>query len=204
MSRFRSGSGWASKRSATIFAAGFCLFGLLLGGAPRVANGVGPGSGGSQQGITLAPGLDSKASCATYPCATVTVSGSGQARISLSLGIDSDDAIQPETYYTDLVKVANPTGAAITITSVALSGITASSPNDFGTITLYYCQAQTDTPGTGCEGSYTAGSQAGGFAFQGGDVLPPGASRYLEFSGYAGTGSHPGDTITFLIEVASG
>ena len=203
MSRFRGTSGRTGERSVALLAAGFSLFGLFLVGGPRAVNGIGANMVG-QEGVTLVPGADSSSSCMTYPCATVSISSSGRARISLSLGIDSDDAIQPETYYTDLLVLTNPTNAAISVTSVALSGIAATSQYDFGSLTLYYCRAQTNTPATGCEGSYTAGSQAGGYAFKGVDLLAPGASRYLELSGFAGVGSRIGVSISFIVEVTAG
>ena len=197
-------SGKAGWKKAALSAVGFCLMGLFLEGAPGIIYGQVTNSEGGQQAIALVPGPDAEVTCPTYPCATVSASSSGSAEVSLSLGIDSDEASQPETYYTDLIVVTDTTGPAVTIDSVALSPITATSQSDYGSITLYYCQAQTDTPQTGCEGSFTSTSGAGGFAFEGADQLGRGAVRYLELSGFAGPGARPGDTLSFTIEVSAG
>ena len=162
--------------------------------------GTAPGQGGPE--LALVPGSDSAESCASYPCASVRVSGSGQAQISLGLGIESVASVQPATYYTDLLRVANPTRDTISVTSVALSGV-AARQGDLGAITVFYCLTQTDAPRGACP-SFTATSSGGGAVFKGADQLAPGAVRYIELAGFAGPGAHPGDSISFQIEVTSG
>jgi hypothetical protein len=122
--------------------------------------------------------------------------------VSLSIGKDSVSYPQPETYYTDLLRIQNPTAAPIVISAVALSGIRESRSGDIGTITVYYCAAQTDDP-ISCGASFGSSTTGGGTVFSGADTLGPGATRYIEFAGFAGPSAHVGDSISFVIEVTA-
>jgi hypothetical protein len=160
-------------------------------------------SGGLQKPkLELEPGSDVSQACTSYPCATASV-GSGEVRVSVSLGIEADAPLQPRTYYTDLLRVVNPTDANVTITAVAVGGLTESRTGDVGGITVYYCAAQSNDPGEGCAWSFSTTGTSGGTVFSGADTLAPGTTRYIELSGFAGPSAHPGDTIGFIIEVTA-
>ena len=154
------------------------------------------------QGLAYSPGADSSRACVHSPCATV-IADQGGARIVFSLGKESVEPIQPATYYTDLLRVSNPTGSTVTVTSVAVSGVSEARPGDLGALSVYYCSTQTDDPTAGCEGSFSTSAPNGGVVFTGSDRLGPGATRYVELVGFAGLSAQIGDAISFTIRVAS-
>jgi hypothetical protein len=121
----------------------------------------------------------------------------------MDLEIDSAASPQPETYYTDLLLLENPTGATFTVTTLAISGVSETRAGDLGGISVFYCASQTDSPQGSCEGSYSVTSSAGGVAFSGRDNLAPGEIRYIEFAGFAGPAAQVGDRILFSIQVQS-
>lgn len=172
---------------------------LSLGTAQAIRASV-PGSRGPS--LEFVAGLDSSSVCTSFPCGHVSVSEEG-ASVSMSLGIESSERLQAATYYTDLLRVVNPTGENLTIASVAVTGISYTRSGDLGGMTIYYCQQQTDDPANGCQGSFTISSNAGGTVFSGPDTLGPGSAVFIEFAGYAGAGAQPGDTISFGLEVSS-
>ncbi len=177
---------------------------MVVGGAPTAIMAPAAGAVGSRQGLTLVAGPDAEATCAAYPCATVSFPSPTQALVSFSVGIDSKESLQPATYYTDLIAITNPTESIISISSVQVSGLADTRPGDPGAITVFYCQLQTNNPQTGCGSSFIDRSSTGGYAFQGADQLAPGATRYLEFAGFAGTSAHTGDKMSFTVEVTAG
>ena len=121
----------------------------------------------------------------------------------MTLGIESEEQAQPETYYTDLLVVANPTSSDVTVTSVTVNGLSEARPGDMGGLTVFYCFSQTDAPQARCGASFTASGTAGGTVFSGADTIPPGGARYIEVAGFAGTSARPGDTMGFVIEVTA-
>lgn len=169
-------------------------------GVPRAS---GASLGPSRGRLRLLPGPDSSLSCTSAPCATVTPSQGGNSRITLTLGKESVESEQPETYYTDLLLVNNPTGSIVTVTAVTLEGISEARAGDIGGITVYFCVHQSDDPRQGCAWSFTTSGTTGGAVFRGVDALPPGGSAYIELSGFAGASAHPGDSMAFTIEVTA-
>lgn len=160
--------------------------------------------------LTLAAGSDASGSCSVYPCATVSISGtSDTATVSISMfKADATFTPPPSSYYTNLIQVKDATNAH-SIQAVQIFGVSASSSNDFGKITIYYCTSQTQFLANGslvtpsnCVGSYaitstTSGSVSGTF--------PVGISasgvQYIELSAYAGSSASASDTVTFKIAV---
>lgn len=194
----RRGQAWATVVAVAI-AGGV----MLAMGAPQAMGAAVGGSRGPQRGgLEIEPGSDVSARCYSYPCATASV-GSAGVQVSVSLGIEAEAPLQPRTYYTDLLRVVNPTDANVTITAVAVGGLTESGAGDLGGITVYYCSAQSNDPGEGCAWSFSTNSTSGGTVFSGADTLPPWATRYIELSGFAGPSAHPGDTVGFVIEVTA-
>ena len=168
-------------------AAGSNIFG------PRV-----PGSG-----VAFVANADGSAVCASYPCERVTILNPTTAQVSLSLGIESVESLQAETYYTDLLGISNPTTSTLTITSVTIADVHETRVGDIGSISVYYCSAQTDDPRASCAGVYTMSGPSGGPVFTAEDPLAPGATRCLELVGFAGPLAHPGDVISFTIQVSA-
>ncbi|MDE1854238.1 MAG: hypothetical protein KGI38_10915 [Thaumarchaeota archaeon] len=176
---------------------------MLTGGLPQRATGQAAGMGSQNSGLEFAPGPDSSVVCNVFPCASVMISGNGRAGIALSLGEESVESPQPATYYTDLLRLTNPTSSAVSVTAVLLTGLTEARPGDIGRISVFYCLNQTDAPSGSCLGSYSTDSQGGGTIFSGADSIPPGATRYIELVGFAGPNAQPGDSISFALQVVS-
>ena len=164
--------------------------------------------------VNLLAGPDSSGSCTTYPCDTVTVSGtSDTATVSLSL-FKADPAFTPppSSYYTNLVQVKNANaGAGHTVLSVSITSITDTRSTDFGSVTVYYCTVQCtfDSNGnvlTGTSiGSYTFTAATPGTVpgFGAGIAIAASGTHYIEIVAYAGNNAAviAGDTITFKVAV---
>jgi hypothetical protein len=176
---------------------------LAAAASPRAIGEIGLGSGSRGTALSFEAGPDSSSGCTSYPCASVEVSGGTEAQVSMSFGIESAETLQPATYYTDLLLLTNPTNEAVTISSVIVSGATEAEQGDIGAVLVFYCASQTNAPQGNCQGSFTMTGIQGGGVFSGTDTLAPGATRYIEFEGFAGQGAHVGDQISFTIEVES-
>lgn len=153
--------------------------------------------------LALAAGPDSATCTTNFPCINIGVSTPADtATIAMNLGTDSVGTPQPQSFFTDAVHIVNNGAASRSIKSITISGITSTHAADFGSITVYYCTTQTDSPPTGCVGSLTftsitGGSVSGTFP----QSIGASATQYLEFSGYAGSGATNGDTITFSVQI---
>ena len=160
--------------------------------------------------VTLAAGTDASGSCSVYPCATVSISGtSDTATVSMSMfKADATFTPLPSSYYSNLINVKDATNTH-SIKSVQILSITDTSSSDFGSITVYYCTAQTEFTAAGalatpanCVGSYsitssTGGSVSGTFPVS----ITSGSTQYIELVAYAGSSGTVGETITFKIAV---
>lgn len=192
------------RRAAKVIS-GILIASLLVVAAGAAAQAVGPLSPSSRaSGLAFAPGPDSDSACSSNPCGSVSVLASGQAHVSLSLGIESAGHAQAATYYTDLLELRNSGGSSLPVTSVKVTGVTSSSASDFGQISVYYCSSDTETPGADCQGSITISANSGGALYGGADFIPAGGVRFIEFVGFAGPSAHAGDTISFTLEVTGG
>jgi len=153
--------------------------------------------------ISLAAGTDSTACTTNFPCITVTPSSpiADTATIAMNLGKDTGPVSpQPETYFTDAMHIANSGGASRTIKSITISSIVATAPADFGSITVYYCATQTNTPAS-CAGSFAITSTAGGTVSGLPLSIAASGTAYIEFVGYAGSGATATDTIAFNVQI---
>jgi hypothetical protein len=153
--------------------------------------------------LSLVAGPDASQSCLTNPCASVSRTQGG-VQVSLALGIAAATPLQAATYYTDLLRVVNPTNATLSVTSLTVEGVSAAGPGDFGAITVYYCLQQSNDPSATCAGSFSITGQAQGTVFAGNDLIPAGGVRYIEFVGFAGAGASPGDRINFGLQLIGG
>jgi len=154
--------------------------------------------------ISLVAGTDASVSCTVYPCATVSISATGDyATVSLSFAKSVANNPQPSTYYTDLVEIHDAANGH-TISSVkVIAPITATGgAADFGKITVYYCAAQTDDPATNCPNKLdVTGTSSTGTVFTGSDALSSGNSRFIEIVAFAGSGASTGDAVAFNVQV---
>ncbi len=157
--------------------------------------------------MALVAGPDASGSCTKYPCATVSIASTNDfATIGMSLFPSATSAVQPATYYTNLLQVKNnAVSASHAINSITISNI-AQSGSDLGSISVYYCTAQTDTPASSSScASLTFTSTTGG-SLSGNSVFPAtlvhGATGYIEVVGYAASGAAASDAITFQIGIS--
>jgi hypothetical protein len=156
--------------------------------------------------VTLAAGPDASASCAAYPCATVTIAPTNDfATIGLSFFPSVSNSPQPATYYTNLLQVHNGGTTSHTINSVTVGGV-ADSLSSLGSITVYYCSVQTETPATSasCD-SFDITSTTGG-SLSGHSVLPQiltaGSTAYIEIVAYAASTATAAHTTTFAVTIS--
>lgn len=152
--------------------------------------------------VVLAAGTDSSTCTTNFPCIQVTPSSLGDyATVAMNLGSDTAQTPQPQSFFTDAMTVTNSGPNSRTINSITISGISSTSASDFGSITVYYCATQTNTPSTGCTGSFTFSSTTGGSVTNLPVSLGSGATQYIEFSGYAGASATAGDSISFNVQI---
>ena len=154
--------------------------------------------------IALAAGSDSTACTTNFPCITVTPSSpiADTATIAMNLGTDTATSPQPETYFTDAMHIVNSGPNTRTINSITVSSIGSTHPADFGSITVYYCTSQSDTPATSCAGSFAITSTTGGTVSGGAQTIASAGTGYIEIVGFAGSGATGGDTITFNVQIS--
>jgi hypothetical protein len=157
--------------------------------------------------VSLVAGSDAPgSSCSTNPCASATIASTGDfATIGISLYASATNTPQPATYYTDLLRVHNgASSVSHAINSVTISNIVGAS--NLGSITIYYCSTQTNTPATSssCD-SFSITSSTGG-SLSGNSVLPAtlahGASGYIEAVVSAASTATVSSTVTFQIAIS--
>ena len=162
--------------------------------------------------VRLVAGSDSVTTCSTYPCASVSVASTyDYATVAFSLFPSVTNTPQPATYYSNLTTIQNKGTAAHSISSVKISGFTGGAY--LGTITVYYCTAQTEfnpdgtlvTP-TNCVGSYAITSSSTGYQVISGTFpvsLAAGSSHkgYIEVAAYGLSTATAGSAITFNINI---
>lgn len=156
--------------------------------------------------VTLVAGPDASASCTAYPCATVAVASTSDfATIGLSFFPSVSNSPQPATYYTDILQVHNGGTTSHTINSVAIGSIT-DTLTSLGSITVYYCSAQTNAPASSatCD-SFAITSTAGG-SLSGHSILPQtltaGSTAYIEIVAYASSTAAATHTTTFTATIS--
>lgn len=153
--------------------------------------------------LSFAAGTDNSASCTgVVPCIHITTATPADyATLALNLGIDSASSPQPQTYFTDALHIHNGGANSRSIQSITISSISSTSAADFGSITVYYCTAQTNTPATSCAGSFAIASTTGGTVSGGAQAIAASGTGYIELVGFAGSGATVGDTISFNLQI---
>jgi hypothetical protein len=156
--------------------------------------------------VVLAVGPDSQASCTVYPCGTATLSSTSDvATVSLSLGQSATGSPQPQTYYTDLLQINNPSANSHNIMSIQVGSIV--DTGVLGSVTVYYCPATDPTTlaaiSTDCPDSYTFTSTTPGplTGFSSPVALNAGATGYFVIAGYASSTATVGNTVSFQIQI---
>ena len=157
--------------------------------------------------VTLVAGSDSATCTTNTPCVNVAVGPQNDfATITMNLGIQSTHVgAQPESYFTNVLKINNPTANAHSLTGVFVTSATASAASFYGQITVYMCATQTNTPATSCTNAYTIGADVSSpqTVFSGTNSLGTSGSTpaYIELVGYAGSGATAGSTsLTFNLQ----
>jgi hypothetical protein len=155
--------------------------------------------------LTLVAGADASGSCSTYPCATVAIASTNDfATIGVNFAASATDSPQPSTYYTNLLKLHNGGTGSHTIQSITISGVTDSS-SSLGSITMYYCTAQTDAPAGSASCASFAITNTSGGSLSGNSILPQslaaGSTGYFEVIAYAASSATAGHTVTFNLQV---
>ena len=163
--------------------------------------------------VRLEAGTDASGSSTSYPCATVTVASTyDYATVAFSLFPSVTNTPQPATYYSNLTTIQNKGTAAHSIAAVKVSGF--SGVASLGSITVYYCTAQTEfnpdgslvTPANCAGRSYTITSSSTGTQLLGGTFpvsLPAGASGkgYIEVAAYALSTATAGSNVSFQVSI---
>ena len=157
--------------------------------------------------LSLVAGTDNN--CVTppvYPCASVTVSGTGtQATVGIVFFASNVLSPQPATYYTDLLRIHDSGSVYYVIDTVDVSNITGAAY--LGRITVYYCGAQTDDPADSAScANFNMTSSSGGRILRA-DVLPgsiaPGGNGFIEAAAFASPTAAPSDEVTFSLTIVS-
>jgi len=177
---------------------------LLVGGVLAM---VLTASTSSSSGVILVPGSDNRcAASPIYPCASVTVDGTGTvATLGISFPRSNLSTPQPAIYYTDLVEVHNLGTILNTVVSLNVTEVTGAAY--LGRITIFYCTAQTDDPATSpdCASFSIVGSSGG--LLSGNGVLPstlnPGQVAYIEVVAFASNTSSAADQASFVLEMST-
>ena len=161
--------------------------------------------------VQLLAGPDVGASCSAYPCASGSVSSTHDVfTVTLSFfPATTTGSPIPATYYSNFAQVKNTAGTNVhsikSVQIVNVGGTTA----DLGSITVYYCTAQTEFTATGalvtpanCVGSFaitttSGGSVSGTFP----QSIAAGATQYVEIAAYAASGATAATSVTFQIAV---
>lgn len=151
--------------------------------------------------VRLVAGSDSSDDT-TYPSAIVTVKSTyDYATVAFSLFPSVESSPQPATYYTDLLQINNAGTNGHTIKSITITSL--SDQSNLGGITIYYCEAQTDTPQTDNLASValTSSSNAPVSLFTGTQSIAASATQYIEVVGYALSTATVDDTIAFTVSI---
>jgi len=158
--------------------------------------------------VQLVAGPDIGSSCTAYPCASGAVSATHDLlTVTISFFPTAAAASPyPASYYSNFAQIKNTaatnTHSIKSIQVINVGGTT----SDLGSITVYYCTAQTEfsASGTlsGCVGSFaitsaTGGSVSGTFP----QSIAAGANQYIELAAYAASGSTSATSVTFQIAV---
>ncbi|MDE1854236.1 MAG: hypothetical protein KGI38_10905 [Thaumarchaeota archaeon] len=156
--------------------------------------------------VILAVGSDSSACTTVYPCGTTTLSSTNDvATVTLSFGKSAAGTPQPQTYYTDLLEVKNPSANAHSITSVQVGTILNNAV--LGSVSVYYCPTTDPTSlaaiATDCPHSLTFTTTTGGTLS---GTFPEALAAttgigYFVISGFASSTATVGNTVTFQIQV---
>ncbi len=156
--------------------------------------------------VVLVAGTDISGSCTAYPCATATIASTKDFEtVGVSFFPSATNSPQPASYFTNLTTVYNGGSVSHTINSITISNIGGTTA-DLGSITVYYCSTQTNTPAasSSCD-SFAITSTTGG-SLSGHSVLPAtlAASHtgYMEVVAYAASGASVSSSVTFQISIS--
>jgi hypothetical protein len=154
--------------------------------------------------LSLVAGTDaSSTSCGTTtPCVNVAIPPQKDyAAITLNLGVESSQTPQPETYFTNVTVIHNA-GTTTRTVNVNVTSATESS-SFFGSLTVYYCSVQSNTPGSSsnCHGLTMTSDVTSSTSVASAQSLAAGGNGYIELVGYAGSSATAGtSTLNFDLQ----
>lgn len=156
--------------------------------------------------LSIVPGNDTSSSCSSSPCASLESRSKDDVEISLSLFRSQIESPQPQTYYTDLVRIENPSNLSQQVDSIFVqvnAGVLS-----LGSLTVFYCTLSSKDPydDANCamftmNDSVNSGYLVGRGIFP--ESLGPGSAGYIGAAGFANADAKVSDQISFLIRFSA-
>jgi hypothetical protein len=161
----------------------------------------------STEGLSIVPGNDTLTSlCVAYPCASLEWRSKNDIEISLSLFRAQVSASQPQTYYTDLVRIENSGNTNQNVDSVFVR--VTSGASFLGGLTVFYCSLPSRDPygDSDCALS-TVNDTVNSGHLLGNGILPaslgPGGIGYIGAAGFANAGAKVSEQISLQISIST-
>lgn len=159
----------------------------------------------SSSNLSILPGNDTATSlCLAYPCATFETRSKNYFEVSLSLFRSQIESPQPQTYYTDLVRIENRGNTSQQVNSIFVQ--LTSGASSLGALTIFYCSLPSKDPyiDSNCA-SFTVNSTVNsGYLFGNSTfptILSPGGVGYIGAAGFANVNAKVTDPISFQIRI---
>ena len=152
-----------------------------------------------QNDLSASFGKSVSSSCTSFPCASGEMTGTGEYDFNFGLMPSAVSNPQPQVFYTDLLNL-DVLGQPLNISSISATGVTASSPRDFGAITVYFCVDQTNDPLDNCPARIIINSTMVS-TLSLNETISPQQGLTVEVSGFAGENASVGDIISFELAI---
>lgn len=167
----------------------------------------GSASSVSSENVSIVPGNDTIASnCLTFPCASLDARSKDSIAVSIMLLRSKIGTPQPQTYYTDLVRIENSGNASHEVDSVFVQ--LTSGASSLGALTVFYCSAVPKDPYDDSDcASFTLNDTNNSGTLIGRNVFPasldPGMAGYIGAAGFANSAAKVSAQISFQIRINS-
>ncbi len=157
--------------------------------------------------LSIVAGNDTSSCCLSNPCASLESRSKDDVEVSFNLFRSQIESPQPQTYYTDLVRIENPSNHSQQVDSVFVqvnAGV-----SSLGALTVFYCTMPSKDPydDSNCamftmNDSVNSGYLVGKGIFP--ESLSPGSAGYIGAAGFANLGAKVSDQTSFQILVNTG
>lgn len=159
--------------------------------------------------LSIMPGNDTTTTsvCLAYPCASLESRSKNYVEISLSLFSSQIESPQPQTFYTDLVRIVNSGNTSQKVDSIFVQ--VTSGTSSLGALTVFYCSMPSKDPydDTDCALVTLNETVSSGYLV-GKNVFPAslteGGVGYIGAAGFAEASAMVSDQISFQIGVNCG